>query len=215
MLEPFLDKIKLLSLPKFVLVLALILCLGLGCGYYVRGLSVSNSCTQNVVSDSSEIAVDLSGAVKNPGVYKVNGGSRISDLVTMGGGLLSSASVKNISKEYNLAEAAKDGQKIYIPFDWETPQTVTCAQSLQESNSSASNDTPGQTTSIQPTNTDEALYHVNEMTITDLDALPGIGPTYAKYISDGTPYTNYDDLVARSKVPAKTLEKFKNLLVFD
>ncbi len=68
----------------------------------------SDSSNQN--EGLEDIKIYVCGAVKNPGVYELSDGSRVSDAVDMAGGFLKSAA-KNY---YNLAEYVKDAQKIYI-----------------------------------------------------------------------------------------------------
>lgn len=79
----------------------------------VGGLSESDD---KVIKD---IVVDLSGAVKNPGVYKLKSGDRLGDLLTLGGGFVSEASALWVSKNLNLSQSVSDSQKVYIPFDWD------------------------------------------------------------------------------------------------
>lgn len=69
--------------------------------------------------EPKELKVDLAGAVKNPGVYKVSSGSRLSDLISLGGGFVSDVSSLWVSKNLNLSQSVSDGQKIYIPFEWD------------------------------------------------------------------------------------------------
>lgn len=57
------------------------------------------------------IYVHISGEVKNPGLYKVEYGARIGEVVDSAGGLTRKAALSSI----NFAAALKDGQKIVIP----------------------------------------------------------------------------------------------------
>ncbi len=58
------------------------------------------------------LIVHLSGAVRKEGVYKLSPGDRLLDAVSLAGGPLPNAELSAI----NLAEVAKDGEKIVIPF---------------------------------------------------------------------------------------------------
>ena len=69
--------------------------------------------------ENKEIKVDLAGAVKSPGVYTLKVNSRLGDLLALGGGFVSETSALWVSKNLNLSQSVSDGQKVYIPFDWD------------------------------------------------------------------------------------------------
>ncbi|NDD67790.1 hypothetical protein EBZ35_09125, partial [bacterium] len=54
------------------------------------------------------IQVQISGAVVNPGIYKVKKGTRIAELITLAGGIQHSADDSTI----NYVGKARDGQHI-------------------------------------------------------------------------------------------------------
>ncbi len=58
------------------------------------------------------IDIEIRGAVKKPGVYKMRSGTRFYQLVKMAGGFGSKANRKKKYKNYYL----KDGQSFYVPF---------------------------------------------------------------------------------------------------
>ena len=60
----------------------------------------------------SYIYVDIKGAIKNPSVYRVTGGTRLFQLIEIAGGLTSDCDTKNI----NLSKKLNDEESIYIPF---------------------------------------------------------------------------------------------------
>ena len=64
---------------------------------------------------NSEIIVDIQGAIKNPGVYKVNTSIRLFELVEKAGGLTDNYDKEYYSKNINPSLKLKDQQKIYIP----------------------------------------------------------------------------------------------------
>lgn len=67
-------------------------------------------------SDSTDkkkyLNVEIKGAVKKPGKYKIKKGSRLADLVSLAGGFSPLAKNKKIKKNYYLKEA----YTFYIPF---------------------------------------------------------------------------------------------------
>lgn len=66
-------------------------------------------------SAATLVVVDLSGAVNSPGLYRLPEGSRLSDLLALGGGISAAADPSWTEKNLNLAEKLADGQKVYIP----------------------------------------------------------------------------------------------------
>ncbi len=60
----------------------------------------------------SYIYVDIKGAVKTPGVYRITSNTRLFQLVEIAGGLTTDALVKNI----NLSQKLTDESSFYIPF---------------------------------------------------------------------------------------------------
>ncbi|MCF0130462.1 MAG: ComEA family DNA-binding protein [Pseudobutyrivibrio sp.] len=69
---------------------------------------------------SGDIYVHISGAVNNPGVYKLSFGSRVYEVVEAAGGLASDAD----DRDLNQAAMLSDGEKIYV-FSVNERTTVT------------------------------------------------------------------------------------------
>ena len=64
---------------------------------------------------NGEIVVDIQGAIKNPGIYKINTSTRLFELVEKAGGLTDNYDKEYYSKNINPSLKLKDQQKIYIP----------------------------------------------------------------------------------------------------
>lgn len=88
------------------------------------GNDVAQVSGANESYESKEIQVDLAGAVKSPGVYTLKINSRLGDLLALGGGFVSETSALWVSKNLNLSQNVSDGQKVYIPFDWDIEALV-------------------------------------------------------------------------------------------
>ena len=69
---------------------------------------------------NENIQVDISGAIKNPGVIKLDFNSRLADLIYEAGGFTEEASEDWIARNINLSSSLEDAQKIYIPYKWDT-----------------------------------------------------------------------------------------------
>src|SRR5919108_446414 len=61
--------------------------------------------------EGGDVVVDVTGAVANPGVYRMPAGSRVNDAVQRAGGATGKANVEGI----NLAARLSDGQQIVVP----------------------------------------------------------------------------------------------------
>lgn len=139
------------------------------------------------------IKVDVSGAVLKPAVYEISQAARIEDVVKMAGGFSQDANQEYISKSLNLSQKISDGQKIYIPFAYETAPTGAVAGIS----------TAGKSISLQ------SKVGVNSSSQADLEKLPGVGPATAARIVSSRPYQSLDELVVRKAVSRTLLEKIK------
>jgi competence protein ComEA len=148
-----------------------------------------------------QITVELSGAVKSPGVYKLDLGSRVEDLLAKGGSLTEGADAEWVEKYLNRASVLIDGQKIYIPDQSE--------QSGVESDNNAGGD---QTVNQVFGAVSEERVNINTASQNELEALYGIGPVYAKKIIDNRPYSNIEELLDRKIVTQKIYDGNRDLL---
>lgn len=90
--------------------------------FLIRSTNVASSSAVFDVyqNTSSNIKVDVSGAVKNPGSYTLTDSNRVEDAIASAGGFLSTADQDWLNKYLNLAQTLSDGQKIYIPAKTDT-----------------------------------------------------------------------------------------------
>jgi competence protein ComEA len=175
-------------------------------GYSSDGLSSNVSEIDSAgLSTNTNLLVDLSGAVVNPGVYELPPGSRVRDLLGESGGIVPEANSEWVMKKLNLAEEVVDKQKIYIPFDWDF--SIEEANIDELSIGSSKNKVAGVD--------DENLINVNNTTLEQLITLNGIGASYAERIINNSPYADIDDFTVGSGVPKKTIEKISKFLIFE
>jgi len=180
----------------------------LGCfiTYFAVGQRRSSGCEielNDEVDSDGKVVVDISGAVQDPGIYKVKPSLRVGELVNIAGGFNSNASAVWISKNLNLAQEITDAQKFYIPFEWDTHSEESFNVISLKSSGNSSNTSSGNT-----------LTNVNSASVEDLDELPGIGPANAQKIIDNRPYSNLEELKENSGLSESTVEKIEDLISF-
>lgn len=71
-------------------------------------------------SSSAKIVVDIKGEVKKPGVYELESGARVEEIVLLAGGFTDTAE----ERQLNLAEKLTDQQMIYVPNKEEAKELV-------------------------------------------------------------------------------------------
>ncbi len=191
--------------PLLILLVGLLL-VGFGVLYLKGGVSgiLGDSGKVEVLSASSstspeesgqkiqELVVEVSGAVENPGVYKMQAGARIDDVLEKAGGVTKEADGEWMAKSLNRAAKVTDGQKLYIPT--KTSGVKTPVNGSRTINFDTSN----------------GLTNINSASASELDKLPGIGPTYAQKIIDQRPYSKMEELVEKKVLPKSTFEKIKD-----
>ena len=136
------------------------------------------------------IYLHISGAVAREGIYKMETGDRMIDLLKLSG-VLSNADLDSI----NLAEPLSDGEKIYVPNNADKPKSG-------EQSAASAKVSGGSNLKININLADEK----------SLDELPGIGPVMAKKIVDyrkeNGRFYNIEDL---KNVPGISEKKYDNL----
>lgn len=124
----------------------------------------------------SEIKVYVAGAVNSPGVVQLNSKSRVVDAIAKAGGALSSANLI----QCNLAAFVTDGATIYVPENNQnaaSDRTLNCGGSLTELQGEQN------TSTLSPTSLSQPLkVNLNSANQTELETLPGIGPSLATAI---------------------------------
>lgn len=113
-----------------------------------------------IVEEIPKIYVDIAGEITNPGVYMLDEGSRVNDLIIMAGGVSKEASLSNV----NLASVLSDGIKITIPNRKDTA-TKNIIQTSIISNNKAS-----------------GIVNINQADVEELMTLSGIGESIATSI---------------------------------
>jgi len=144
------------------------------------------------------LVVDVSGAVVNPGVYRLAPGTRVGDAVSAAGGYGPRVDVQRVATELNLAEALTDGVRVHVP----SRDDATGA------NGGGAEGPPGAGGA-------GGLVDLNRATQSELESLPGIGPVTATKIiaaRDQTPFRSVDELRQRGLVGEKTFDSIRALI---
>ena len=138
---------------------------------------------------SALVVVDVVGAVRRAGLYRLPEGSRISDAVARAGGATKNADLALV----NLAAPLADGTQIVVP--------ARASAASTGGNSPAAPAGP---------------VHLNTATLEDLDALPGVGPVTAQKILDYRQqhgaFANIDELDAIPGIGPARLDQLRNLV---
>lgn len=139
---------------------------------------------------SEKIVVYIIGCVQNPGIYKLNVDSRVSDAVEAAGGLLEDADTSKI----NLAYKLEDGQKITIPSVKEIQNNNT---TYEDYISIDAGEMISQTYNNSRQNNTKKV-NINSASQTELETIPGIGPSTAlkiiSYRSENGKFKSIEDL---------------------
>lgn len=159
----------------------------------------TNSTEENSETEENIIVVHVTGEVKNPGIVRVKEGSRIEDIIEAAGGLTENADITNV----NLAYLVEDGMKIRIPSNNE--------EDLASKNYITSDSGNGVLISEEE-DSNSNIVNINEATQTDLETLPGIGPSLAtriiEYREENGRFKEIEDL---KKVRGIGDSKFENI----
>lgn len=141
-------------------------------------------------SDIDQIYVQIDGAVKKPGVYRLPADARVFLLIERAGGLNSDAA----DSELNQAELLTDGQKI----------TVLTKKELKEQKKTA--DESG----TRP----DGKVDINKADESTLTTISGIGPSRAAaiiaYREENGPFKKTEDITNVSGIGDSTYQRIKD-----
>ncbi len=151
-------------------------------------------------AQQSQIIVEVSGSVKNPGVYSFESSERVEDALNKAGGLSKDADNEWISKYLNRASPLKDGQKIYIPSSSE--QSIDMSANNQGGYLGVSDDI------FQAS---EKTININTASQKELESLWGIGPVTAQKIIEQRPYSTVEELLTKKILKQNVYDKNKDL----
>lgn len=169
-------------------------------------IMVKNETQTEETTDTEKIVVHIMGAVKNEGIVELNEGARVSDAINSAGGLAEDADMSKI----NLAYVLEDGVKIRIPSINDEPTEeymTTDGVEIVESSSQ---------TTQNGGNSKSGLININTANETELDSLPGIGPSIAakiiNYREENGDFASIEDIKNVNGIGDSKFEELKDLI---
>lgn len=153
-----------------------------------------------VINDNEKIYVYITGEVNNPGIVVLPIGSRIVDVIDCAGGITQNADIMKVNLVYML----QDGMKVNIPSSIELKNNpnfeyITMSSGDEKNDSNIKNATTVDTKSESAFKVSNV--NINTATQTELETLPGIGPSLALKI------INY----RKENGKFKSIEELKNV----
>ena len=134
------------------------------------------------------IKVDLAGAVKNPGIYQLEIGQRMADLIDKAEGFTEDVSKGFLAKKFNLATELKNEAKVYIPFEGEI------------------------VSGEQGSNLEKGKISINYASAEELETLSGVGEKRAEDVIGNRPYSQLLELVDKNVFSQSLFESIEGEL---
>lgn len=147
------------------------------------------------IKEDSEKKVHISGEINQEGVYIIDDGDRLDDLIKQAGGLTSEANVNSL----NMAMKLEDQMKIYIPNKNEIPAEELATQIV---------------TSPELSNNSDKI-NINQASKEELMTLPNIGEKRAEAIIEYrnvNKFENIEDIKNVTGIGDKFFEAMKDLI---
>ena len=170
---------------------------------------------QKKVNITNKIMVYITGEVKNPGIYELEENSRIKDVIEKAGGLKETADITDI----NLATILQDEDKITIPTKDKTMEEKQNTERIQSNKQSKTTEKSQNTTSISTNTTGKkqnTKVNINTATQTELETLPGIGPSTASkivsYRKENGKFKSIEEIKKVNGIGESKYKKIKELI---
>ena len=182
---------------------------------------------ENTKEEINKIIVHVSGAVNKEGIVELEENSRISDAINKAEGLKENADTKNI----NLAFKLEDGMKIYIPTIGENiegnegnegneqNQNANMIDETSKYVTSSSGVVQEEQTNKQSEEKQNEKVNINTATQTELETLPGIGPSTSlkivNYREENGKFKTIEDIKEVSGIGDAKYENIKDLICVE
>ena len=143
---------------------------------------------------AARVVVDVVGAVRRPGLYRLEQGARIADAVARAGGATGKADLSMV----NLAAPLADGEQVVVPK--RGPAGAAAGAGAAGAGAAATT----------------GPVHLSTATLEQLDSLPGIGPVTAQKILDYRAkhgaFTSVDELDAVPGIGPSRMDQLHDLV---
>lgn len=164
---------------------------------------------ENVIEDenSGKIIIYITGEIQKEGVYELEENSRVLDAIEIAGGLKENANIEDI----NLAQILEDESKIYIPN--KNDENIK-----KDNQNNIDNISKNTTETIKKDRTiiKSEKININTASQTELETLPGIGPSTAlkivNYRKEKGKFKNIEDIKNVSGIGESKFSKIKDLI---
>ena len=173
-----------------------------GISYTGTSLVRDQSSSSDAAALALNIVVHVAGEVNKPGVYTLPNSARMIDAVTAAGGATARADLEVI----NLATPLIDSSQIYVPAKGVAARPTFVRPQ------------PGVNGVASATNSPSAsgVVNINRASVTELDALPGVGPSTAQAIVDyrsaNGPFGSPEDLLNVKGIGPAKFEAMRKLV---
>ena len=168
-----------------------------------------------VINDNEKIYVYITGEVNNPGIVVLPIGSRIVDAIDCSGGITQKADIMKVNLVYML----QDGMKVNIPSSIELKNNpnfeyITMSSGDEKNDSNIKNATTVDTKSESAFKVSNV--NINTATQTELETLPGIGPSLAlkiiNYRKENGKFKSIEELKSVNGIGENKYEEIKKYI---
>lgn len=209
---------EILNKKQKIIVVVLIIIMCIVIGYYIISKTEKYDYSDiekisNIIEEDQEvddniienkIVIHITGEVEEEGVIELEKGARISDAIEEAGGTTEEADLSNV----NLAYSLSDGQKVKIPNINEKDEEMIVVE-----------EKTGDNIIIEGNKSKEEKININKAAQTEIETLPGIGPSTAlkiiNYRNEHGKFKNIEDIKNVSGIGDSKFENIKEYICVE
>ena len=209
---------EILNKKQKIIVVVLIIIMCIVIGYYIISKTEKYDYSDiekisNIIEEDQEvddniienkIVIHITGEVEEEGVIELEKGARISDAIEEAGGTTEEADLSNV----NLAYILSDGQKVKIPNINEKDEEIIVVE-----------EKAGDNIIIEGNKSKEEKININKAAQTEIETLPGIGPSTAlkiiTYRNEHGKFKNIEDIKNVSGIGDSKFENIKEYICVE